>query len=218
MPVQIHHIDANHDNNERSNLAVMCDRCHKLSHTTIPFSCNLSPDIIRKYDGSWRARCAAKLQPETSKKEYTEYCQEVYLEISLTCHDWKNCYMALYPGHFRSPAREFKDIWERMIHTGNHEESDEERNKYRPLFEEPLSKVVDSLNTILACHGDAIPPELKTLVIRTKRQLSVEQMVFRILALCSVKSRSEGVLRALSILARAADALTSMSPVVHFKE
>ena len=52
LPVQIHHIDDDHSNNSRENLAVLCDICHKRAHTQVPFSRNLTPDLIRLYDRS----------------------------------------------------------------------------------------------------------------------------------------------------------------------
>lgn len=108
-PVKIHHIDGNHSNNERSNLAVLCDPCHTLAHTNIPFSRNLTPDQVRMYDESWRAICAARLLPEAPAREMEEYRQEVLLELSLACHDWKNSYIALQPRDLQNVTGNFKD-------------------------------------------------------------------------------------------------------------
>ena len=89
-PVKIHHIDGNRSNNERSNLAVVCDPCHTLAHTNFPFSRNLAPDQVRLYDETWRAICAVRLLPEAPPRDMEEYRQEVFLELSLACHEWKN--------------------------------------------------------------------------------------------------------------------------------
>ena len=214
-PVKIHHIDANHSNNERSNLAVLCDPCHTLAHTNIPFSRNLTPDQVRMYDESWRTICAMRLLPETPAREMEEYRREVFLELTLACHAWKNSYIDLQPRTLLTTPNSFGDVWDWLIGAGHHEESAEEWNRYRPLFDESINTAIDTLRTILACHGDVIPPELKTMVIRTTRQLSVEWKVFTFgPALTNLKSRAEGVLRALAKLDRAAKA----SPVMPFQE
>lgn len=218
-PVKIHHIDGNHPNNERSNLAVLCDPCHTLAHTNIPFSRNLTPDQVRMYDETWRAICAVRLLPETPARETEEYQREVFLELTLACHAWKNSYMDLQPRSLLTTPNNFGDVWDWLIGAGHHEDSAEEWNRYRPLFDESLKTAIDTLHTILACHGDMIPSELKTKVIRTTRQLSVEQRVFTFgPALSTLKSRAEGVLRALAKLDRAADARTKASPIVPFRE
>ena len=122
-PVQIHHIDGNHDNNERSNLAVVCDICHKEAHTKVPFSQNLNPELVRLYDKSWRSICATRLLPGSDARELDEYRQEILLEIAIVCHHWKNGYMALYPGNFKGISGNFKDVWDMLIATGDHEDS-----------------------------------------------------------------------------------------------
>jgi hypothetical protein len=219
-PVKIHHIDGNHSNNERSNLAVLCDPCHTLAHTNIPFSRNLTPDQVRMYDESWRAICAARLLPEAPAREMEEYRQEVLLELSLACHEWKNAYIALQPRDLQSVTGNFKDAWDLLIEAGRHEDSAEEWNKYQPLFDEAINRVISNLRSILACHGDVVPVVLKTLMIRTMRQLFVERTVYKFFgpAQTSVKMRTQEVLGALATLARAADAGTKVSPVVPFRE
>ena len=174
-PVKIHHIDGNHSNNERSNLAVLCDPCHTLAHTKIPFSRNLTPDQVRMYDESWQAICAARLLPATPAREMEEYRQEVLLELSLACHAWKNSYLTLQPRNFLDSSGKYSDIWDRLIEAGQCEDSADEWKRCRPLFDQSVNSVNDDLRTILTCHGEVIPAELKTLVIRTTRQLTVER-------------------------------------------
>ena len=60
-PPQIHHIDGNHSNNDRVNLTVLCQLCHTLTHSTIPFTQPIRPGQVRMYDQSWRAICTAKV-------------------------------------------------------------------------------------------------------------------------------------------------------------
>lgn len=219
-PVQIHHVDSDRSNNERSNLVVLCSSCHELVHGNVPFTQNFSKGQVRLYDESWRELCAVRLLPKSGQSEMVEYCQEVLLEVSLACHAWKNDYIDIYPDHFRNKLDESKDVWDLLINSGKHEDSVEEWTQYRSLFAESIEKVDDRLRTILSCHGEAIPANLKTLIMRTLRKLSVEGIVFEKFgpAGTSVTSRIQGVLGALANLARTAGAQTSASPVVEWKE
>ena len=71
--------------------------------------------------------------------------------------------------------------------------------------------MIDKLNSILMTHGDVVPVNLKTLVVRTARRLSTEQAVFKLIGTTSPKMRIQGVLRVLAELSRAAEAGTSPS-------
>jgi hypothetical protein len=204
-PVKIHHIDGNHSNDERSNLAVVCDPCHTWTFTKIPFSRNLTPDLVRMYDKSWREICAMRLLPPTSAHEMEEYKREVLLDLTLACHAWKNNYIDLQPGILLTTPNSLGDVWDWLIDAGHHQESAEEWKKYRPLFDESINTAINTLQTILACHGGVISPDLKIIVIRTVRQLSVERKVFTFGPTAGdLKPRAEGVLRALAKLDRAA--------------
>jgi len=219
-PVEIHHIDLNHDNNARDNLAVVCSICQKYVHAHIPFSRDWTPEQVRLYDESWRAICAARLLPETPARDVEEYRQEVLLELSLACHHWKNDYIDLQPRDLQNVTGSFRDAWDLLIEAGRHEDTSDEWQKYQSLFDDLINSVNSNLRSILTCHSDVIPAAIKTLVIRTIRQLSVERRVYKFFgpARTSVKSRAEGVLRALATLARAADAGTKVSPVVIWRE
>lgn len=189
-PVQIHHIDGNHSNNERSNLAVFCALCHTLAHTNVPFARDLTPDQVRLYDKSWRDICSAKLLPNAPPEDELEYRQEVILEVNLACHGWKNSYMRLYPGHFENVEGEFHDIWEKLK-SGSHADTSKERNHYQRLFQEDILTVVNRLQQILAGHGDVVPIKLKKQMLRTIRQLHVEASVYMFPPeMCSIKSRN----------------------------
>lgn len=219
-PVQVHHIDGTHSNNDPSNLTVVCTLCHQRVHAKIPFSRELTPGLVRLYDKTWRVICANRLLPHTSTRELEEYRQEVLLELSLACHEWKNHYIALYPGHFQDQNDRVEDVWERLIKTGTHVDGENEWDKYRPLFTEAIDRTIKHLHTILDSYGDGVPISLKTLVIRTVRQLKVEAFVFQLFGphgTC-LNSRFEGVVRALAMLARSADSCTQASPVVSWHE
>lgn len=51
--IQIHHIDGNHDNDEYSNLAVLCQHCHTETQITGGFFRKLSPDLVTCYRDEW---------------------------------------------------------------------------------------------------------------------------------------------------------------------
>lgn len=127
--------------------------------------------------------------------------------------------MALYPGHFANVKESFTDVWD-LLMSGSHVESPEEWNRYQPLFQQEIEEVVNNLDQILSCHTEALPFKLKTLVLRTIRQLHVEREVYSMLGPSqrSVKSAVTGVLYALSNLARTAESQTSVSPVVPWRE
>jgi len=176
---------------------------------------------VRLYDETWRAICAAKLLPERSPVEVDEYRQEVLLELSLVCHGWKNTYMALYSGHFaEEPAgRKFADAWD-LLETGIHQDSEDEWKRYLPLIDTAIDLVIKNLQTVLSCYGGIVPLPLKILTIRTIRQLTTERAVYKLLGphATSVQTRIQGVLRALAMLSRTAEAGTKISPTVPFRE
>ena len=148
-----------------------------------------------------------------------QYRQEVILEISLACHTWKNRYMDLYPGHFAAVPGAFKDVWEMLIETSSHVDSDEEWAQYSELFRSGIATVNRRLDSILASHGDVVPDELKLLIMHTERQLSTEASVDEYgVKFAGVRMRIQGVLNALTKLSRAAGAATNASPVVHWLE
>jgi len=59
-PVQIHHIDENPANNDPTNLAVLCLRCHDETQTTGGFARKLSAADVRLYRDNWVARVARR--------------------------------------------------------------------------------------------------------------------------------------------------------------
>jgi hypothetical protein len=214
-PIKIQHINGNQSDNERSNLVVLCDPCYTLSRTYIPLSRHLTPDQVRLFDETWRTICALKKKLDPGARQMEEYRREVLLELTLACHAWKNSYMALQPRTALATPNTFGDVWDWLIKVGHHEKSAEEWDRYRPLFEDSIDIGVEELRSIMACHSEVIPPDLKTMVIRTARQLSVERKVFLLgPMLTNLKARAEGVLRALAML----DRVTKTAHVQPLKE
>src|SRR5262245_23175786 len=61
--VQIHHIDEDPSNNTFGNLTVICLHCHSDAHTTGAFVRNLTPELLRLYNSSWRGIVKLRLRP-----------------------------------------------------------------------------------------------------------------------------------------------------------
>jgi len=176
---EIHHIDGDPTNNDFSNLAVVCKDCQSDAHTEHAFARNLTPELVRKYNESWRATVSARLKPGGDKGQFIEYQQQVLLEIGLVPHIWKNHYMALYPGQFRdtgyNSGESGGDVWDMLTEVAIHGYSAEEWKKYLPLFSTTTSKVITQLDRLLSAHGSAIPVSVKLAVLRANSQLEVQQ-------------------------------------------
>ena len=217
---QIHHIDENPFNNDIENLAVLCLECHSKTQMKGGFVRRLSPDVIKEYNKSWRDIVKRKLLPNGDLNKSGEYRKEVYLEISLTCHSWKNRYIYLYPDRFMErDGSEYLDIREKMAKTGKHVYSDTEWRKYLPLFDEEIRELIMKFQNIIMMYSDAITTELKTLLIRTIRQLEIERFAYLSFPIISILHKDKNqafnvrfseVIRQLSYLSRKADEIREM--------
>jgi len=177
--IQVHHIDGNESNNDIDNLAVLCLECHCKTQIKGGFVRRLTPDVVKLYNKSWRDIVENKLLPSGDPNTLGEYKREVYLEISLTCHSWKNNYIILYPGNFiGKDDTEYLDIWEKMEKKGEHMYSESEWKKYLPLFREAINGLIIKFQRIIMMYSDVITPEFKTLLIRSIRQLETDQYFY----------------------------------------
>ena len=212
---QIHHIDGNPSNNDIENLAVLCLECHSKTQMKGGFVREMLPDVVKKYNKSWRKIVKSKLLLNNDSNTSGEYKNEVYLEISLTCHSWKNQYIFLYPSGFAErDGSEYLDIWEKMEKTKAHTYSESEWLKYLPLFDETIKNLIIKFQSIIMMYSDAIDSQFKTLLIRTMRQLKTERFAYlsflNISSLFQDKNQSfnvrfSEVIRQLSYLSRKAD-------------
>jgi hypothetical protein len=169
--VQIHHIDGDPSNNDFDNLAVICFDCHSDAHSKVAFARNLSSDIIRLYNQSWREIVAVHLSPHGSSGTLREYTQEVLLDINLITYEWKNAYLSLHPqGWADRGGRHFKDVWE-MMASDPHEYSLAEWQRYVPIFDGVVIYIIDRLERVLMVHSQVISIDVKILVLRTAREL-----------------------------------------------
>lgn len=216
---EIHHIDGDPSNNDISNLAVVCKDHQSDAHTNHAFARNLSADVIRKYNKSWRVIVRARLSPGGDHDHHIEYQQQVLLEVGLAPHAWKVHYMAEYPGHFRnrnySSAERKGDVWDMLLEFSQHKYSIEEWNKYHSLFDFGITNVTQQLDGLLASHGDVIPVIVKLAALRTTSQLMRERSLYQQFPMITQISpggedslfleRFKTVIRYLSSLARSAD-------------
>jgi hypothetical protein len=177
--VQIHHIDSDPSNNAFDNLAVICLHCHSDAHSTGAFVRNLTPELIRLYNSSWREMVKLRLTPQVDPTGSKEFLSEVFLEASLDCHSWKLFYMSLYRFDFPDVgANQFIDVWDPMSELWRHNYSLEIYNHFRPLFDLGLLDVQRRFDRLIQLFPDALPFEFRTLLLRSHRQLNTERVAY----------------------------------------
>jgi len=152
-----------------------------------------------------------------SHPERTELQQEVLLEISLACHSWKVAYIALYPGNFQDYPQKFGDVWDLLEYAEPPRYSNEEWQRYRPLFERHAAHVRNRLNQLLTMYSDVLPFDLRTSIEKVKRRIEVEQITYAQIPILFAASddapiffkvRFQEMIRVLGSLARRADSLS----------
>ena len=118
------------------------------------------------------------LEASKKDKETRQLKQEVILNVSLACHQWKNIYMALYPGHFVQVNDSHKDIWGLLENTDALTYSPDSWKYYRPLFVECTDDLVDQLDQLSSEYQDIMPVSLRSKVLSAKLQLQSEKSVY----------------------------------------
>jgi hypothetical protein len=108
-----------------------------------------------------------------------ELRKEVYTEISLACHRWKNAYMSLDPDRFRADGSKFTDVWEMLEKTPPPSFSAETWKKYQSLFDHYGNSFIERLDQISAANGNLLPEEFRILMIETKRLIEAAQTVYQ---------------------------------------
>jgi hypothetical protein len=93
-------------------------------------------------------------------------------------HEWKNYYIALYPGNFRNIEYSGGDVWDLLINVPQHEYSEVEWKKYVPLFGRGISRVSDRLERSMLLHSSVLPTSIKVSVTSTIGRLEMEQTVY----------------------------------------
>jgi hypothetical protein len=114
-----------------------------------------------------------------SVNSHPELEQAIFQEIRFACHSWKNIYMSISPEFFNiSDGKRFSDIWEMMIEISGHHYSVQEWKRFIPLFDQAITSVIQQLDNITQSYSMLLPPEIKVLILQTKRQLQAERTVY----------------------------------------
>ncbi|WP_169978435.1 HNH endonuclease signature motif containing protein [Tautonia rosea] len=186
--VQIHHIDENPSNNSFDNLAVICLHCHSDAHTIGAFVRNLTPELIKLYNSSWRDIVALRLHAsvENSSKievedaSKLELVSEALLEASLDCHNWKIRFIFMAgPNNLpQGNADDALDIWDRMSEHWIPKYSEANYQRFKHLFDEGIRAVQERFDRLIHLFPDALPADFRILLLRANRQLEVERSVY----------------------------------------
>src|SRR5262249_42079299 len=151
-------------NNAIENLAVMCLHCHSDAQTTGPFVRNLTPDLIRLYNSSWRDIVRLRLRPPADGADKLEFAAEAFLEASLDAHRWKLWCMSL--GGTSLPEGkpgEFVDVWDLMAERWIPKYTEEVYAHFKPLFAEGLREVRGHFDRLIQIFPDVLPPDFRSL-------------------------------------------------------
>lgn len=179
---QIAHLDKNCSNNASENLVFLCLDHHDQYDTRTSQSKGFRQKEVKSYRSeldeyflSWSAQAGSVTN--------LDLYQRVLLEISLISHQWKNCYMAKYPGQFREGTfertRAYKDVWEMMLDVATHTYSEDSWQEYLALFTDDIREVAGSLEKIVMMHGDDLPPQMKLTILQANSQLRLESAVYQ---------------------------------------
>ncbi|MGA2032874.1 MAG: HNH endonuclease signature motif containing protein [Thermoguttaceae bacterium] len=176
--VQIHHIDEDPSNNTLENLAVICLHCHSDAHTTGAFARNLTPELIRLYNSSWREIAKLRLKPSADAPGKLELASEAFLEAILDCHRWRNHFMSLAePNLPVGKPGEFTDIWG-LAELRIPKYAEDTYRHFLPLFVEGLRQVQNRFDRLMQLFPDVLPPDFRSLLVRANRQLDIAQSVY----------------------------------------
>jgi len=177
--VQIHHIDEDPSNNMFDNLAVICLPCHSDAHTTGAFVRKLTPELIRLYNSSWREIAKFRLRPCEEVPGKLELASEAFLEASLDCHRWKVWFMSLAgPNLPGGKPGEFTDVWDLMAELWIPNYAEDTYRRFLPLFTEGLRELQSRFDRLIQLFPDVLPPDFRSLLVRSHRQLDVQRSVY----------------------------------------
>jgi hypothetical protein len=177
--VQIHHVDEDPANNSFENLAVICLHCHSDAHTTGAFVRNLTPELIRLYNTSWRDIVRLRLVPGAHAAPQRELAAEAFLEASLDCHYWKVFFMSI-AGQPLPDGRpgQFIDVWDLMVELWIPKYTPDVYQKYVPLFDAGLRHVQNRFDRLIQLFPDVLPHSFRADLVRAVRQLDTERVAY----------------------------------------
>jgi hypothetical protein len=168
--VQIHHIDENPSNNDFDNLAVMCINCHNDTLITGGFIRKLTPDLVRRYNSSWRDIVKLRLTPQVEDAGQKELAVEALFEANLDCEFWKAFFVSLAKLNLQGAAEEYGDYWE-IIEQNVPKYSEETYANFRPLFVEGTHEMQSRFDRLVQIFPDVLPYDFRANLVRGHRQL-----------------------------------------------
>ena len=174
--VEVHHItpQAEGGPDTDDNAAPLCSNCHTLY--------GANPDLrkeIRLRRDQWYSLCPQPAEP------HHDLANALLSTVSLIPHEWKNAYMAEYPGHFAEGTFErtknYFDVWDMMEDVASHKYSLAEWKKYLPLFSAGIDRVIDRLERTIMMFQSELSAEIKLAIVRASSQLRAEARVYQML-------------------------------------
>jgi len=172
--VEVHHIvpQAECGPDTDDNAAPLCSNCHTLYGA----NAELRKEIRLRRD-QWYS-----LVPQTTDPHLTK---TLLLEVSLIPHEWKNAYMATYPGHFAEGTfertKDYFDVWDMMVDVASHKYTEVEWKRYLPLFSDGIGRTIDRLERTIMMFHNEISSSVRLAILRTNSQLRGEARVYQIL-------------------------------------
>lgn len=212
---QIHHIDEDSSNNVFDNLALICLHCHSDAHSNGAFVRDLTPELIRLYNTSWREIVKYKISPHTLNSNSSELDAEAFLEAGLDCHHWKIHFMGIAGSDLPSGREgQFTDVWDLFAELWIPKYTKDNYQKFLPLFDQGLLWVQQRFDRLIQLFADVLPPDFRANLVRANRQLNVERSAYLHFANMATHENSNiffyarfiGVIRILREIARDADA------------
>ncbi len=112
----------------------------------------------------------------------TSLLAEAYLEASLDCHRWKIDFITLLGMHrvAHNPRPAGADIWD-VMEGAAPDYSPDLYAHCRPLFNTSIDVLLRRFDRLIQNFGRVLPDDFQAELVRTQRQLVVEQFAYRAL-------------------------------------
>lgn len=183
---QIAHLDHDSSNNIPDNLAFLCFEHHDEYDSRTSQAKSMLDSEVKKY------RSDLYHYWETPKRSLpVDIKKDVLQQMSLIPHSWKNEYIALYPGHFAEGTyeskRDYSDVWDMFNDVVEHKYSDAEWEKYEPLFNQGIPRVIDKLEKLTLIWGEYLDDHTKHLVLKLCSRLETQRRAYPIAVYFSKK-------------------------------
>ena len=182
---QIAHLDKNRDNHADDNLAFLCLPHHDQYDSVTSQSKSFRRAEVKVYrDELYDFFSPVHLESPTPEDRQKALTKSLLLEISKIPHEWKNGYMAIYPGQFAEGTfertKDYTDVWDMMADVASHQYSEKEWERYTLLFSKGIERVIDRLERVIMMFHDEIPTTVKLAMLRTNSQLGSESQVYQL--------------------------------------